>query len=145
MTVAAGPTPQSVTLPPGRCRSTLDAVYRFTLRAEDGSVAGSWAFQTRAPLQVVGTLPGDATTAVPIDTGIEVTFDQDGAGDLADPLLDLASGPGPVPAERSDPGVRAEWTPSGHPVTTVTIRRGLPVQGTDLTLEKDVRFRFETA
>ena len=56
--------------------------YRFTLRAEDGTIAGSWAFQARAPLHVVSVLPGDKTTGVPVTTGIEVTFDQDAAADM---------------------------------------------------------------
>jgi hypothetical protein len=61
---------------------TPGQVYRFTLRGEDGTVAGSWAFQARASLHVVSVLPGDQTTAVPVGTGIEVTFDQDAAADM---------------------------------------------------------------
>ena len=63
-------------------RLTAGRVYRFTLRAEDGTIAGSWAFQARAPLHVISVLPGDATTRVPVNTGIEVTFDQDAAADM---------------------------------------------------------------
>ena len=143
LAVATGATPRSVTLRPVE-PLTAGRVYRFTLRAEDGSIAGSWAFQSRAPVHVVGTLPGDTTTNVPTDTGIEVTFDQDGVGDLADHFSISPSVDGRF--ERN--GRTQVFVPKGlrgATLYTVTVRRGLPVQGTDLTLEKDVRFRFETA
>ena len=143
LAVAAGPTPTSVTLRPAG-QLSAGRTYRFTLRAEDGSVAGSWAFQSRAPLHVVNTLPGNSTTGVPIDTGIEVTFDQDGAGDLAS-YFSIS----PAVNGRFERHGRTQvFVPTGLRRTTlytVTVRHGLPLQGTDLTLEKDVRFRFETA
>jgi hypothetical protein len=143
LSVAAGPTPASVVLRPA-APLAAGRTYRFTLRAEDGTVADSWAFQSRAPLHVVSTLPGNGSTAVPIDTGIEVTFDQDGAADMA-PFFSIsptASGT----FERRD---RTQvFVPKGlrrSTLYTVTIRRGLPVAGTDLGLEQDIRFRFETS
>ena len=60
---------------------TAGAVYRFSLAAADGHDVGSWAFQAHQPFRVVGTLPGDTETDVPLDTGIEITFDQDGVVD----------------------------------------------------------------
>ena len=143
LSVAAGPTPTTVSLRPAQAL-VAGSTYRFTLRAEDGTVAGSWAFQSRAPLHVVNTLPGDATTNVPIDTGIEVTFDQDGAGDIANSFSISPKVNGRF--ERN--GRTQVFVPSGlrrATLYTVTIRHGLPIQGSDLTLEKDVRFRFETA
>lgn len=123
---------------------TAGRVYRFTLRAEDGTVAGSWAFQARAPLHVVSVLPGDATTRVPLATGIEVTFDQDGAADMA-PFFSIS----PAVDGRFERNGRTQvFVPFGlQPATvyTVTVRHGLPVSGTELVLERDVTFRFETA
>lgn len=61
-------------------------VYRIALRASnrDGAPSlRSWAFQARAPLAVVRTLPDDESTWVPTDTGIELTFNRDGIA-LAD-------------------------------------------------------------
>ena len=142
LNVVAGPSQASVTIRPAT-PLTAGRTYRFTLRAEDGSIAGSWAFQARAPLHVVNAIPGDQTTAVPIDTGIEVTFDQDGAGDMAGYFAIS-----PAVDGRFERHGRAQvFVPAGlrrATLYTVTIRRGLPVQGTDLILEADVRFRFET-
>jgi hypothetical protein len=125
-------------------RLTAGRVYRFTLRAEDGTIAGSWAFQARAPLHVVSVLPGDATTRVPVNTGIEVTFDQDAAADMA-PFFTIS----PTVGGRFERHGRTQvFVPTGlraATLYTVTIRHGLPVSGTELTLERDVAFRFETS
>ena len=124
---------------------TPGAVYRFTLAGADGQTLDSWAFQARQPLRVVSTVPGDTETHVPRDTGIEVTFDQDGVVDAAahvsiEPKVDgrfevhdrvLAF----VPAKRL----------AAATVYTVTVRSGVKVDATGEILEEDVRFQFETA
>ncbi|MEO8083527.1 MAG: Ig-like domain-containing protein [Ardenticatenales bacterium] len=60
---------------------TPGTVYRIALKGTtrpDVPALRSWAFQTSAPLAVVHTLPADQSTFVPTDTGIELTFNQDG-------------------------------------------------------------------
>lgn len=124
---------------------TPGAVYRFTLAADDGRTLDSWAFQAHQPLRIVTTLPGDTETDVPVDSGIEVTFDQDGVVDAEshfsiEPNVDgrfeqhgrvLAF----VPATPLDPAT----------VYTVTVTRGVKVAATGEVLESDRHFRFETA
>ncbi len=119
-------------------------VYRFTLAAANGQPEDSWAFQARQSVRVVGTTPGDTETDVPVDTGIEVTFDQDGVVD-------------PSSHFKIEPTTRGRFEQRGRTlafipqrlkaatVYTVTIARGVKVEGTDETLAEDVRFRFETA
>ncbi len=137
-----GPDASSITLTPA---APLDpgAQYRFQLRLADGSLAGSWAFQVPRPPQVVTTLPGDGATSVPVDSGIEITFDQDGVGD-PQPYFSI------VPAVQGSferhgrtfvfvPDLLAQKT-----VYTVTLRKGVPLTGTSLALERDIRFQFET-
>ena len=120
------------------------ATYRATLRLPDGSLAGSWIFRTSAPPQIVGTTPGDETTGVPLDTGIEITFDQDGVGDTA-PFFSIS----PKVAGRFERhGRTAVFVPDAlkpRTVYTVTIRRGVPLEGSDLALAKTETFQFETA
>ena len=119
------------------------ALYRFALRGEDGSLAASWAFRVRTPVHVLSTIPGDGTTAVPVRTGIEITFDQDGVADLAD---HFAIEPA-VDGRFERHGRTQVFVPTGLlPATTytVTVRAGLARGGTDLVLESDVMFRFET-
>jgi hypothetical protein len=142
LTVVDGAASGSVGLRPA-ANLTAGGVYRFTLHNEDGTVAGSWAFQARAPLYVVSVLPGNATTRVPLATGIEVTFDQDGAADMA-PYFTIS----PAVEGRFERHGRTQvFVPTGlQPATiyTVTVRHGLPLSGTELTLEQDETFRFET-
>ncbi len=52
--------------------------YRFTLVDGAGAPLTGWAFQVAGPPRVVGTSPGNESTDVPVTTGIEFTFDQDG-------------------------------------------------------------------
>jgi len=142
VTVLAASASRSVRLRP-TSPLTPGQVYRFTLRAEGGTVAGSWAFQARAPLHVVSVLPGDQTTGVPVRTGIEVTFDQDTAADMG-PFLTISPG---VDGRLERHGRTQVFVPTGlraATLYTVTVRHGLPLSGTEMTLERDVSFAFET-
>jgi hypothetical protein len=120
-------------------------LYRFRVYAPNGAIAGTWAFRAQQPLHVVGTLPGDMTADVPVATGIEVTFDQDGSTDVASHF-------------RIEPAVTGRFESHGRtwafvpdqplqPATayTVTVTRGVGISGSSQTLESGVTFRFETA
>ena len=119
-------------------------LYRFTARTPDGAVAGSWAFQAAAPLQVVTTVPGDRSVNVPVTTGIELTVDQDGT-------LDLASHFSIAPAINGtfeQHGRTVVFVPDSlRPATfyTVTVSHGLHLDGSAQGLEEDVAIHFETA
>ena len=120
--------------------------YRFTLSAPDGTVQGSWAVQAVEPIAVAGTTPYDGSTGVPIDTGIEVALNQYG--------VDLAAA---TPFISLSPAVRGHFEQAGKTIAflpddplarstlyTLTVRKGLPLAGTPMTLEADVVVRFET-
>jgi len=118
-------------------------LYRFTLRAPDGTISGSWAFQAQSPLRVVTTLPYNGATDVPVATGIELTFDQDGSVDARSHFS-------------IEPAVSGRFEQHGRtfvfvperlePATlyTVTLARGVRVEGSSEALEDDVVIRFET-
>ncbi len=117
--------------------------YRFELRLADGSTAGSWAFQAQSPPRVTTTLPGDGATNVPTDSGIELTFDQDGVGD-GQPFFSIAPA---VAGSFERHGRTLVFVPdrlAAKTVYTVTLRRGVPLAGTTLTTESDLRVQFET-
>jgi hypothetical protein len=143
LAVEPGPDQASVRLRP---IAALQAgrVYRFTLTAPDGRPVDSWAFQAKQSVQVVSTVPGDTYTNVPLDTGIEVTFDQDGVIDAASHFQIR-----PRTAGRFEQhGRTLVFVPTrlkAATVYTVTVTHGIKVRGTDETLAGDFRFRFETA
>ncbi len=120
--------------------------YRITLHRADGTVARTWAITASRPLHVVGAIPDDQTTNVPINTGIEVTFDASGvtAGGLE---AHFAIEP-KVAGRFEVHGRLGTFIPTKPlaPSTlyTVTIQAGLPLPGTEQVLDHDVRIQFET-
>ena len=121
-----------------------DTTYRLTLTREDGGLGGTWAFRTQRPLYIVTTIPGDEETEVPVDTGIEVTFDQDGSVGLADHFTMQ-----PTVAGRFEQHGRT-WAfvpdaPLQHASAyRVTVTPGVGLAGSELKLETEVSFTFET-
>ena len=60
-------------------------VYRFLITdaaATTPYVLASFAFQTKTPVGVVQSIPRDQSTGVPVNTGIEFTFNQEGIQDV---------------------------------------------------------------
>ena len=142
-TVEPGPDPSRAVIRPA---AALDrgATYRFALAAPDGATAGGWAFRVAGPPRVVGTIPTDETTDVPIDTGIEIAFDRD---DVADPAAWLSIDPA-VDGRLQRHGRTWVFVPTAlqpSTVYTVTLRPGVPVEGSREALETGTRTRFETA
>jgi hypothetical protein len=120
-------------------------VYRFELAGPGGVPLDSWAFQARQPLRVVGTLPENQAADVPVDTGIEITFDQDGVAD-AETHVSVA----PATRGRFEQHGRTLAFIADHPLVpatiyTVTVSRGVSVTGTGEATDKDTKFQFETA
>lgn len=105
----------------------------------------SWAFQAKQELQIDGMLPRNKATGVPVDTGIEVTFNTDKVYAVEKYFSVDPATPGKfekhgrviafVPNERLKPAT----------VYTVTVKKGLPVLESATTLPADVVARFETA
>jgi hypothetical protein len=121
-----------------------DTTYRLTLTREDGGLGGTWAFRTQRPLHIVTTIPGDEETDVPVDTGIEVMFDQDGSVGLQDHFTIE-----PAVAGRFEQHDRT-WAfipdaPLAHASAyRVTVTPGVGLDGSALELETALSFAFET-
>ena len=103
-----------------------------------------WAFQARQPLRVVTTLPRDTDTDVPLNTGIEVTFDQDGVVDAAAHMTVEPETKGRFEQHGRVLAFVPDAPLKPATVYTVTVTGGVTVEGTGEVLESDVRFRFET-
>lgn len=122
-----------------------DTVYQSSIT--DASFADrqyGWAFQVKAALQIIKTHPGNKTTYVPINSGIEITFNRTNIQNI-DQYFEIA----PKVAGRfetyDDTVVFLPANPlAEHTVYTVTIKKGLQGQGSSDSLENDYQFSFET-
>lgn len=105
----------------------------------------SWAYQPKSDLRIVGTLPRHQATGVPIDTGIDVTFNTDRVQNLDSHFTITPETPGRferhgrvtsfVPKERLSPST----------LYTVTVTKGLGIKDSSSQLPADTMFQFETA
>ena len=120
------------------------ALYRFSLRSAAGRLLDSWAFQTAQGVRVVSTLPENEATEVPLDTGIEITFDQDGVTGAEDHM----SIDPPLDGRFEQHGRVLAFVPrklAPSTAYTVTVSRGITVPATGESSSEDLTFRFETA
>jgi hypothetical protein len=105
----------------------------------------SWAFQTKGQFRVLRTLPGNRTTGVPLNTGIEITYSHENF-DL-NRFQDCFSLSPRAEGRFEKHKKTAVFVPRGlKPATiyTVTVKKGLPLAETGETLGEDYSFSFET-
>ena len=142
---ASGESGDRITLRPSG-RLEAGQRYRFTLTRADGSIAGRWQVTAATALHLVGSIPGDQTNDVPTNTAIEMTFDQRGVT-AADVERSFSISPS-VEGRFEVHGRAVAFIPDDPlrklTIYTVTLRKGLPLEGTGQALPADVTFRFET-
>jgi hypothetical protein len=119
--------------------------YRFRLETPDGALAGTWAFVARSPLHAAGTLPADLSTGVPTNTGIEVTFDQDGTTGVRERFSITPAVTGRIEAHNRTWAFVPDQPLTPATIYTVTVTKGVGIDGSSEVLETDVTLRFETA
>lgn len=113
-----------------------NTTYIFTIKGI------TWAYRTEAKFEVLGHFPRHQTTNVPINTGIEFTFNYEGAN-----VKDYFEIEPKVKGSFERHGRVVAFVPKElkkQTIYTVTLKAGLPLEGSDKTLEKDVQFSFET-
>jgi hypothetical protein len=115
--------------------------------AEDGQKQEhdySWAYQMKDNFRIINNIPRDTGTSVPFNTGIEVTFTHDNYKDF-DKYFEISPD---VPGAFEKHGRTAVFVPT-YPLKegslyTVTIKAGLPLDGSDEKLAENYIFTFET-
>ncbi len=122
-------------------------VYRFLLEdavAGTPHVLASFAFQTKTPVGVVQTIPRDQSTGVPVNTGIELTFTQEGVQDIEAHFQIEPNVPGRFEVHKRV----LVFVPQGglQPGTlyTATVTAGLTVEGSAEVMANDFVLQFET-
>jgi hypothetical protein len=144
LTVEPGATPDVVTVRPAE-QLAGNVRYRFELLGPDGSLAASWLFRTAGPLNAVTLVPADNATGVPVNTGIEVTFDQDSPIDFEAHFSIEPKVEGRFEAHGRTWAFVPAAPLAAATVFAVTVTHGVGIQGSDQVLESDVQFDFETA
>ncbi len=142
MAVEPGPDASTATLRPARPFAAGTAV-RVTLPGRDGMPAASWAYEVDRGPTVVSVVPGDGVGDVPISTGIEAAFDQDGVAVTA---ADFSITPA-VTGRVETHGRVVAFVPTAlkrGTIYTVTLRAGVGRPGSPYHLEHAVTWSFET-
>jgi hypothetical protein len=119
-----------------------NSLCRFVLTTPENEPI-SWTFQTRRGFTVLGTLPAHQSSYVPVNSGIEIYFSHTG---FANPEKYFEISP-TVEGRFETSGYTAVFIPKKlEPATiyTVTVKKGLPLNGTDQKLAEDYVFAFET-
>lgn len=119
-----------------------NSLYTFVITTPEEKTV-SWTFQTRRDFSILGVLPAHQSNYVPVNSGIEIYFSHTGFGNI-DKFFDIS----PKAEGRFERnGYTAVFIPKKlEPGTiyTVTIKKGLPLDGTNQKLLNDFVFAFET-
>ncbi|MFZ5827656.1 MAG: Ig-like domain-containing protein [Bacillota bacterium] len=120
-------------------------VYRFQLAPAAGvSRPYQWSFQTRMEFRLLGTLPRNQGTGVPVNTGIEFTFSHE---DYEDPTPYFQIEPA-VPGRFERHKKTVSFVPASQfqpgTIYTVTLKQGLRRTQGEGRLTEDHTFSFET-
>ena len=107
--------------------------------------SNTWAFQTEADFKLLGAIPTDQGTEVPVNTALRFTFTQSVDPDTAGGYISM------------DPEIEGMWESNGKQLTlipkknlplntvfTVSVKSGLPNAAGDAALDSDVQFQFQT-
>lgn len=119
-----------------------NSLYTFVITTPEGDTV-SWAFQTQRKFSVLGTLPAHQSSNVPVNSGIEIYFSHKNFGDI-EKYFEISP---KVEGRFETNGYAAVFIPKNlEPGTiyTVTIKKGLPLKGTEQKLAEDYVFAFET-
>lgn len=126
---------------------SANTVYRLSFDpAGEDRDSYTWAFQTKGSFRVLRSLPGNETTGVPLNTGIEIIFSHENfQTEKAGSYVDIQ----PVVSGRFEKHKKTlAFVPTDlKPGTlyTVTVKQGFPLEGSTETLSADYIFSFETA
>lgn len=118
-------------------------VYFIDIKAPDGNVV-SFAFQTKRDFTVLGSLPENMSTYVPVDTGIELYFSYPDVENL-EKYFEISP---KVEGRFETNGYAAVFIPKkleAGTVYTVTVKKGLSSKNGAAKLTEDYVFSFETS
>ena len=119
-----------------------NALYLFRL-ARDGKDDITWAFQTAKKFMITSSFPRNQATNVPKNSGIEITFSDEGYTPIAEYFNISPTVEGRFEYHKNT----AVFVPKAldyKTVYTVTIQAGIKLNGSNDVLTEDYQFAFET-
>jgi hypothetical protein len=117
-----------------------NTLYTFRMSTD---IETTWIFQTQTEFKILGSLPGNESVGVPVNTGIEVYFSHSNFSNIED-YFEIT----PYVRGRFEVHDKtAVFVPNGlkeETVYTVRIKKGIKIEGTERTIKDDYVFSFET-
>lgn len=120
-----------------------DSIYQFILSDKNTGEKKSWAFQTKKSLNVLRTLPRDKAVQVPVNSGIEITFNCEGIQKPEDYFEITPSVKGRF-EQHSKTLVFVPESLDKNTIYTVKIKKGVGINGSNEKLSNDYSFTFQT-
>ncbi len=126
-----------------------NTIYNFTITSINEGKAReySWAYQVKDDFKVYGSIPGNKTTGVPVNTGIEFNLSHENYDIESVQNFFEISPQTKGNFEKHNRVLVFIPTKSlkAQTIYTVKLKRGFPLKNSDKKLEQDYEFKFETS
>jgi hypothetical protein len=120
----------------------------YTIQLAAGDLAAhdfSWAYQVKAPFQLVSAIPGDKGTSVPTNTGIELYFNRDNIINPESFIELIPAATGRYQVDKNKVIFIPDSPLAERTIYTLKIKAGLRADGTADVLASDKIIQFETS
>ena len=132
--------PQEYTIIP---KITLKGNRVYNIKIKTAQKDLSWAFQTKNNFRVTQSLPRDKSSSVPVNTGIEIVFSHENWQEAKDLFSISPNTKGRFERHKKTFSFVPESL-KADTLYTVTLKKGLKLNGSTEQLESDYQFQFET-
>ena len=126
-----------------------NSIYNFIIisETETGEEEFSWAYQVKETFKITGSLPGDKTNGVPLDTGIEFYFshEQFDAKTANEYLSITPATPGHFEKHQRALVFIPDAPLNPETIYEIAFKAGFTLDKSDLSLVEGIAFQFETA
>ncbi|MDQ2085784.1 dockerin type I domain-containing protein [Herbivorax sp. ANBcel31] len=117
-----------------------NSIYTFRMSTD---VETTWVFQTQTEFCITGSLPGNESIGVPVNSGIEINFSHDNFSNIKNHFEITPD----VSGKFETYDKTAVFVPDEleyETLYTVKIKEGIKINGTDRVIDEDYIFSFET-
>ncbi|MDO8572017.1 MAG: Ig-like domain-containing protein, partial [bacterium] len=121
-----------------------EKVYSIAIDGPIAEKAQSWAYQVKAPFQIILAIPGDRHTGIPLNTGIEVKFNRE-IGQESSQFFEITPEVRGTFEYQNKKIIFIPQSPlSPKTIYTVHLKKGLVAKDSSDTLLEENTFSFET-